>query len=213
MYYRIAMTLDIMFVVVLSYVFFGFQPLTAIMIVALALLDDIPIMTIAYDNVVPAPKPVRWQMHRILVFSSLMGLLAIAQSFGLVLAGMEWMSDPARMVQFPLDHTHLQSMLFLQLAAGGHLLLFVVRTRRSVLEPPFPSAPLFCAIVATQVVAVLMCAYGILVPRLPWPLIGMVWLYVLVWMIVLDGVKLLYLRIEAQRETPEAGLKQPIGGS
>ena len=50
-YYRIAMTLDIMFVVVLSYVFFGFQPLTAIMIVALALLDDIPIMTIAYDNV------------------------------------------------------------------------------------------------------------------------------------------------------------------
>ena len=56
-YYRIAMTLDIMFVVVLSYVFFGFQPLTAIMIVALALLDDIPIMTIAYDNVLPAPKP------------------------------------------------------------------------------------------------------------------------------------------------------------
>jgi H+-transporting ATPase len=213
MFYRIAMTLDIMFVVVLSFVFFGFQPLTAIMIVALALLDDIPIMTIAYDNVVPAPKPVRWQMHRILVFSSLMGLLAIAQSFGLVLAGMEWMSDPARMAQFPLDHTHLQSMLFLQLAAGGHLLLFVVRTRRSVLEPPFPAPPLFFAIVATQVVAVLMCAYGILVPRLPWPLIGMVWLYVLVWMIVLDGVKLLYLRIEAQREAPETGLTQPIGGS
>ena len=94
---------------------------------------------------VPAPKPVRWQMHKILVFSSLMGLLAIAQSFGLVLAGMEWMSDPARMAQFPLDHTHLQTMLFLQLAAGGHLLLFVVRTRRSVIEPPFPSAPLFLA--------------------------------------------------------------------
>ncbi|MGD9509577.1 MAG: plasma-membrane proton-efflux P-type ATPase [Geminicoccaceae bacterium] len=212
-FYRIAMTLDIMFVVVLSYVFFGFQPLTAIMIVALALLDDIPIMTIAYDNVVPAPKPVRWRMHKILVFSSLMGLLAIAQSFGLVLAGMEWMSDPARMAQFPLDHAHLQSMLFLQLAAGGHLLLFVVRTRRSVLEPPFPSAPLFLAIVATQVVAVLMCAWGILVPRLPWPLIGAVWLYVLVWMIVLDLVKLLYFRIEERRDAPEAGLAKPIGRS
>ena len=55
--------------------FFGFQPLTAIMIVVLALLDDIPIMTIAYDNVAPSPKPVRWDMHQILVFSSLMGLL------------------------------------------------------------------------------------------------------------------------------------------
>ena len=212
-YYRIAMTLDIMFVVVLSYVFFGFQPLTAIMIVALALLDDIPIMTIAYDNVQPAPKPVRWQMHKILVFSSLMGLLAIAQSFGLVLAGMEWMSDPARMAQFPLSHAHLQTMLFLQLAAGGHLLLFVVRTPRSVLEPPFPSAPLFLAVVATQIAAVLMCAYGVLVPQLPWPLIGTVWIYVVVWMIAIDLVKLLYVRIEQRREATGADLTQPIAGS
>ena len=50
-YYRIAMTLDIMLLVVASIVFFEFQPLTAVMIVVLALLDDIPIMTIAYDNV------------------------------------------------------------------------------------------------------------------------------------------------------------------
>ena len=45
------------------------------MIVVLALLDDIPIMTIAYDNVSAAPKPERWNMHRVLVFSCLMGLL------------------------------------------------------------------------------------------------------------------------------------------
>jgi H+-transporting ATPase len=212
-YYRIAMTLDIMFVVVLSYVFFGFQPLTAIMIVALALLDDIPIMTIAYDNVQPAPKPVRWQMHKILVFSTTMGLLAIAQSFGLVLAGMEWMSDPLRMAQFPLDHGHLQSMLFLQLAAGGHLLLFVVRTRRSVIEPPFPSAPLFLAVVATQILAVLMCAYGILVPQLPWALIGVVWAYALVWMIVIDAVKLVYVRLEDRRDSAAQAMTQPIAGS
>ena len=50
-YYRVAMTLDIMILVVASIVLFQFQPITAIMIVALALLDDIPIMTIAYDNV------------------------------------------------------------------------------------------------------------------------------------------------------------------
>ena len=48
--YRIAMTIDIMFVVVLSTLFLEFRPLTAIMIIALALLDDIPIMAIAYDN-------------------------------------------------------------------------------------------------------------------------------------------------------------------
>ena len=211
-YYRIAMTLDIMFVVVMAYLFFDYQPLTAIMIVVLALLDDIPIMTIAYDNVRTSSHPVRWQMDRILVFSSLMGVLAIAQSFGLLLAGMEWMSDPALMARFALDHAHLQTMLFLQLAAGGHLLLFVVRTRGSIFAPPYPSLPLFAAIVATQAIAALMCAFGILVPELPWTLIGIVWVYVLVWMVVIDLLKLLYYRLLDQRDAVRGGLRDPIAG-
>jgi H+-transporting ATPase len=69
---------DIMVLVVASVVFFEFQPITAIMIVVLALLDDIPIMTIAYDNVPAAARPVRWNMHRILLFASVMGLLSLA---------------------------------------------------------------------------------------------------------------------------------------
>ncbi len=132
-YYRIAMTIAIMLVVVLSSVIFNIQPLTAIMIVVLALLDDIPIMTIAYDNVRTAPEPVRWDMHRTLIFAGLMGLMATAQSFGIVLLGMEWMNDPAMMAKIALNHSHLQTMLFLQLAAGGHMLLFVVRSRGSMI--------------------------------------------------------------------------------
>jgi H+-transporting ATPase len=124
-YYRIAMTIAIMLVVVMSSVIFNIQPVTAIMIVVLALLDDIPIMTIAYDNVRTAPAPVRWDMHRILIFSGIMGLMATAQSFGLVLFGIEWMNDPKLLAWIPLDQHHLQTMLFLQLAAGGHMLLFV----------------------------------------------------------------------------------------
>lgn len=138
-YYRIAMTIDIMFVVVLSYLVFGFQPLTAIMIVVLALLDDIPIMTIAYDNVRTAATPVRWNMHRIISFSSIMGLAALAQSFGLILLGIYWMHSPDLMQIIPLNPHHLQTMLFLQLAAGGHLLLFVVRTRTTLFRPPSPA--------------------------------------------------------------------------
>jgi H+-transporting ATPase len=117
--YRIAMTIAIMLVVVLSSLIFDIQPLTAIMIVALALLDDIPIMTIAYDNIRTVPAPARWDMNRTLMFSGLTGLMATAQSFGIVFLGMEWMNDPAMMTKFPLNHSHLQTMLFLQLAAGG----------------------------------------------------------------------------------------------
>ena len=65
--------------------------------------------------------------------------------------------------------------MFLQLVAGGHLLLFVTRTERWFFEPPYPAAILIAAIVATQVLAVLMCAFGLLMPAIPWSLIGWVW--------------------------------------
>ena len=103
-------------------------------------------------------------------------------------------------------------MLFLQLAAGGHLLLFVVRTRGSLFVPPYPSAPLFLAIVGTQIVAVLMCAFGVLVPQLPWPLIGLVWAYVLVWMVVLDIVKLGYFHVADRRATQPSIIDQKLVG-
>ena len=211
-YYRIAMTIAIMLVVVMSSVIFNIQPVTAIMIVVLALLDDIPIMTIAYDNVRTGDAPVRWDLHRILVFSGLMGLMATAQSFGLVLLGMEWMNDPTLMSWIPIDRFHVQTMLFLQLAAGGHMLLFVVRSRRAMILPPWPAAPLFVAIVATQIVAVLMCAYGVLVPALPWALIGVVWVYVIAWTILTDVVKLIFNAIVAapRRETPLTAFASPI---
>ncbi|MEM9221572.1 MAG: plasma-membrane proton-efflux P-type ATPase [Pseudomonadota bacterium] len=193
-YYRIAMTIAIMAVVVLSSLVFGIQPLTPVMIVALALLDDIPIMTIAYDNVKTAPQPVRWDMHRILYFSGIMGFMAALQSFGIVLIGMAWMQDASLNAWFAIDKEHLQTILFLQLAAGGHLLLFVVRSRGWAFSKPLPSPPLFIAVVATQVLAVIMCANGILVPALPWEIIGLVWLYIIAATAVTDIVKRLVLR-------------------
>jgi H+-transporting ATPase len=72
-------------------------------------------------------------------------------------------------------------------------------------KPPFPAPKLFWAIVGTQVFAVLMCAFGWGVPALPWILIGLVWAYNLVWMIVQDVVKLgIYweLNARAANQTP-----------
>jgi H+-transporting ATPase len=80
--------------------------------------------------------------------------------------------------------------MFLQLVAGGHLLLFVTRTERWFFRPPYPAAPLFAAIVLTQLLAVLMCAVGWLVPPISWTTIGWVWAYNIVWMFVLGGVRL-----------------------
>src|SRR5436309_2903939 len=179
--YRIAMTIAIMVFVVLASIYYDFFPLTAIMLIALALLDDVPIMTIAFDNASVPPEPVKWELDRVLAISSVLGLLGVIQSFGLLYLG-----DTLH----HLDHPQLQTMMFLQLVAGGHLLLFVTRTRRAFWKPPYPNTKLFFAIVVTQIAAVFMCSQGWLVPPLPWTIIGFVWAYNLAWMIVQDIVKL-----------------------
>jgi H+-transporting ATPase len=189
--YRVALTMDIMALVVLSTIFLDFQPLTAIMIVIMSLLDDVPIMTIAYDNTPVPERPIRWHMPHLLGVSATLGLFSVAQSFGLLLIGMEVLSHPAHQRYFGLlDESQLQSVMFLQLVAGGHLLLFITRTDKWFFLPPHPARPLVVAIVLTQILAVLMCGFGWLVPSIPWSLIGWIWLYDLAWLIVLAAVRM-----------------------
>ena len=139
--YRVALTMDIMFLVVLSTIFLDFKPLTAVMIVIMSLLDDVPIMTIAYDNTPVAAQPIRWKMPRLLGISGVLGLFSIVQSFGLLLIGMETLSDPpAEHIRPQHSELQLQTVMFLQLVAGGHLLLFVTRTEHWFFLPPFPGA-------------------------------------------------------------------------
>jgi H+-transporting ATPase len=179
--YRIAMTIDIMTFVVLAMLVFGFYPLTAVMIILLALLDDIPIMTIAYDNTWLDPKPVRWNMRRVLSISSLLGVLAVVETFGMLWIGKEVLHYAT---------PQLQSMLFLQLVAGGHLMLFVTRTQKAFFQKPHPSWQLFWSIVGTQIFAIILVGFGILVPKLPPLHIVYVWIYNLAWMVVQDLFKL-----------------------
>lgn len=199
--YRIAMTIDIMVFVVLSMIVFpkipgttlAFQPLTAVMIIILALLDDIPIMTIAYDNTIIDPKPVRWNMGKVLGLSTTLGIFAVIQTFGMLFIGMHNFGHNFMGVK--IDLTHIQTMIFLQLVVGGHLMLFITRTKKLFFMPPWPSAPLFSAIIGTQIFAAMMCGFGWLVYQLPWQLIGIVWVYNLAWMIVLDIVKIITNRL------------------
>ncbi len=198
--YRVALTMDIMFLVVLSSIFLGFQPLTALMIVVMSLLDDVPIMAIAYDNTRVSAQPIRWRMPRLLGVSAVLGLFSIIQSFGLLLMGMEVLNHPAHRELFSLaDTSQLQTVMFLQLVAGGHLLLFITRDERWFFLPPFPAAPLFLAIVLTQLVAVAMCAAGWLVEPISWRVIGAVWAYNIAWMFVMGAVRLITERYADHR--------------
>ncbi len=64
--YRIAETLRVLFFMTLAILIFNFYPLTAVMIVMLALLNDGAILSIAYDNVHYKNQPEAWNMRMVL---------------------------------------------------------------------------------------------------------------------------------------------------
>jgi hypothetical protein len=61
--YRIAETLRVLLFMTLAILIFNFYPLTAVMIVMLALLNDGAILSIAYDRVHYMDKPEAWSAH------------------------------------------------------------------------------------------------------------------------------------------------------
>jgi H+-transporting ATPase len=186
--YRITETIRIMFFVVLAMLVFNFYPITTVLVILLALLNDLPIMTIAYDNTWLDPKPVRWNMRRVLTISTVLGLIGVAETFLLLWIAREHLS---------LTTAQMQSFIYLKLAVAGHLTLLVVRSKEPFWKKPHPSAPLLWAVLGTQAVAALIVGLGIIVEPIPWSLVGLVWAYCLAWMFIEDLAKLqLYRHLE-----------------
>jgi H+-transporting ATPase len=183
--YRITETIRVLLFMTLSILVFNFYPVTAIMIVLLAILNDGAILSIAYDNALISDKPVAWDMHRTLGIATVLGLTGVVESFGLL-----YLAESV----FKLNYDMIQTLIYLKLSVAGHLTIFVTRTRG-----PFwshrPSNILLAAVICTQFVATLITVYGLFMSPIGWKWAGMVWVYCLVWFLIEDRMKLLGHRI------------------
>jgi len=183
--YRIAETLRVLFFMTLAILVFNFYPLTAVMIVMLALLNDGAILSIAYDNVHYKNKPESWNMRMVLGVSTALGIIGVVSAFGLFYLGER---------VFHLDRPHIQTLMYLKLSVAGHLTIFLTRTRG-----PFwsirPAKILWMAVLGTQIVATLIAVYGLFMTPLGWGWAAFVWGYALLWFLVNDRIKLLAYRI------------------
>jgi H+-transporting ATPase len=81
--YRLAETLRVLLFMTLSILVFNFYPVTAVMIVVVALLNDGAILSIAYDNVYYKDKPEAWNMRLVLGVSTVLGIIGVVAAFGL----------------------------------------------------------------------------------------------------------------------------------
>jgi len=183
--YRIAETLGVLIFMTLAILIFNFYPLTAVMIVMLALLNDGAILSIAYDNVHYSNKPESWNMRLVLGVATVVSIVGVMDSFG-----MFYLGDHV----FHLDRALIQTLMYLKLSVAGHFKIFLTRTRG-----PFwsirPARILLVMVFGTQIVATLVAVYGLFMPPIGWGWAAMVWGYSLVWFLVNDRVKLLAYRI------------------
>jgi H+-transporting ATPase len=187
--YRIAETIRVLLFMTLSILVFSFYPVTAMMIVLLAILNDLPIMAIAYDNASVAPLPVRWDMYKVLMVSSALGILGVIASFGLFWIGERYLHMP---------RPTIQTLIFLKLLVAGHLTIYLTRTARPFWTRPWPSWQLFVAGEFTHVIGTLAAVYGWGMPPLGWFYSLVVWGYSLAWFVFNDSMKLAVYRLIRQ---------------
>ena len=183
--YRIAETIRVILFITLSILTFQFYPVTALMIVLLALLNDAPIMTIAFDNVKVSSKPDRWNMRSTLRVATFLGIIGVISSFGIFYIGKE---------VFHLNKDILQSFIYLKLSVAGQLTVFVARTRGHFWSVK-PGRSLLAAVITTQTIATLIVVYGFLLPAMGWKLALFVWGYALVAFIITDFLKVGFYKI------------------
>jgi H+-transporting ATPase len=178
--YRIAETVRVILFMTASIVLFNFYPVTALMIILLALLNDIPILTIAYDRTKVQKQPVRWNMTELLTVSTLLGLAGVVASFGLFYI----------LVELKFSREAIQSLIFLKLVVAGHSTIFLTRTDDWFWKRPFPSRLLLQASFWSAALATLIVVYGVFVTPVGWTYALWMWAYALAWVGFNDAVKM-----------------------
>jgi H+-transporting ATPase len=199
--YRIAETIRMLLFITLSILAFRFYPITALMVVLLALLNDAPIMSIAYDNVRYSGRPEKWNFRVVLGMATFLGIIGVLSSFGLLYIGQHELS---------LGRDMLQSFIFLKLSVAGHMTVFVARTRG-----PFwsirPSRAILLATTLTQAAATLIVVYGLFVTPIGWRLALIVWGYAFLAFLITDVLKVrLYRLLEYEGLMPGRKLKTSV---
>ena len=178
--YRLTATIWILLFTSLSILVFNDYPVTAVMILLLAILNDGSFITIAYDNGRISPKPTRSRVGRIVAMAVILGGIGLLESFLLYLVLRQGLRVPLEISQ---------SCLYLNLAVGQVLTLYAVRT-----PGPFwtlrATPPLVLATWTSILLSTLIATYGFrLLTPLGWPATAAIAFYTLLWFLALDVIK------------------------
>lgn len=187
--YRLAESFRIIFTILILGIFIGDFPLTPIQLILLAFLNDLPIITLAFNKVKLDNKVRKINVKDRFMLSSIFGVVGILNSLLFYILAAKL---------FHLDISTIQTLFFLKLTVSGHLLIFVAHTSQRWYKF-LPSYPVIIAIITTQLFATTLAFTGILMSaKLSIGLIALVWVWAIVWMQIGEYMKYLQQKITSK---------------
>ena len=169
----------------LAIVVFDFYLITALMIILLALLNDVPILAIAYDRTRVERVPVRWNIAELVFAATALGVAGVISSFLLFYLLQRW----------GFSHDQICTFLFLKLIVAGHSTLCLTRARGWFWRRPWPAPVLFWATFGTEILGTIIAADGWLMTPVGWGYALLTWGYALGWFVLNDVVKMVAYRL------------------
>ncbi len=188
--YRISESLRLIVTIAILGVLYGAYPMTALQIILIALLNDIPIITLAFDKVKTTNSPSKIDAKKRFTLSSLFGLTGVANSLLLFFIVKN---------VFNLNWQVIQTIYFLKLTVSGHMLIYVAHTKQRWWKF-FPSKEVIIATFVTQIIATMLAFTGFLMPgKIPIFWIIVVWVWAFLWMQISEAVKIIQLKFAEKR--------------
>jgi len=146
--YRIALCLHLEIYLVTSMVIIN-ETIRAELIVFIALFADLATVAVAYDNAHSEQRPVEWQLPKIWIISTVLGVLLAVGTW--IVRGSMFL-DGGGIVQ---NFGSVQEILFLEVSLTENWLIFVTRGGNTL-----PSWQLVGAIFGVDVLSTLFCIFG-----------------------------------------------------
>jgi len=161
--------------------------LPPVLIVLQAILNDVAMIAIAYDNAIYSKKPQKWNTTF---------FLTISLFFGLVLSANSILNITLVRIIFPyIDPHQLETFVYLQLSISGHFMIFVTRTR-SIFFKLRPTIILILAVIGTQILASILASNAPgLMPSIPWSIIGFIWGSSMIACLIMDYCKIIFYEL------------------
>lgn len=170
-------------------------PLTPVQLILLAFLNDIPIITLAFDRVKRADRPADLAPRERYALGTTFGMVGVANSLI-----MYYVLTSVAHLPLPL----VQTAFFLKLTVSGHMLIYVAHTKEYWWKY-LPSPSIIAATTATQLAATALAIGGILVAPIPPVLALFVWAWAFFFMQVSEALKFLpgHFYQSVPKETPQ----------